>query len=327
MPAQSKAQQRFMGMVHSAQKGDMENPSPEVEKAADSMSDKDAKDFASTKHDGLPEKIKEFIVNEARGLKTIEREYFSVVEEIQNYLEAYKKHKGTPNEKKIVSKLKELGNKKKSLSKEMDDKISGLYKDVELKADVDEMSTSAAAGPYNTPFAFGKGEDEKTKGKRQADLTGYTVVNENRWLDLKRDETRTPSQKVSHGIREVKNQLAEIERFVNWYNRLRSENNLGKNDFFKRTNTNIYRIKERIIKIASSIQEIDKAESEDNIEEVEGKKPMALDKYVVTATPKGAAKTADRRTITRPAPKNSAQAQLKSLTKMDKYQSVRLKKA
>jgi hypothetical protein len=144
---------------------------------------------------------------------------------------------------------------------------------------------------------------------------------------LKRDETRTPSQKVSHGIREVKNQLAEIERFVNWYNRLRSENNLGKNDFFKRTNTNIYRIKERIIKIASSIQEIDKAESDDNIEEVEGKKPMALDKYVVTATPKGANKDAERRTITKPSPKNSAQSQLKSLTKMDKYQSVRLKKA
>jgi hypothetical protein len=146
-------------------------------------------------------------------------------------------------------------------------------------------------------------------------------------LDLKRDETRTPSQKVSHGIREVKNQLAEIERFVNWYNRLRSENNLGKNDFFKRTNTNIYRIKERIIKIASSIQEIDKAESDTNIEEVEGTKPMALDKYVVTATPKGASKDADRRTITKPAPKNSAQSQLKSLTKMNKYQSVRLKKA
>ena len=61
--------------------------------------------------------------------------------------------------------------------------------------------------------------------------------------------------------------------------------------------------------------------------EVEGKKPMALDKFVVTATAKGANKDAERRTITKPAPKNSAQSQLKSLTKMDKYQSVRLKKA
>jgi hypothetical protein len=74
MPAVSKAQQRFMGMVHAAQKGDMENPSPEVEKAADSMSDKDAKDFASTSHKGLPDKIKEFIIREARGVKTITQE-------------------------------------------------------------------------------------------------------------------------------------------------------------------------------------------------------------------------------------------------------------
>jgi len=56
MPAVSKAQQRFMGMVHAVQKGDMKAPSKEVEKAADSISDKDAKDYASTSHKGLPNK-------------------------------------------------------------------------------------------------------------------------------------------------------------------------------------------------------------------------------------------------------------------------------
>jgi hypothetical protein len=77
MPAQSKAQQRFMGMVHAVQKGDMEAPSKEVEKAADSMKKKDAKDYASTKHKGLPmyketisrerlkELVKEVMVEEA----------------------------------------------------------------------------------------------------------------------------------------------------------------------------------------------------------------------------------------------------------------------
>ena len=58
MPAKSKAQQRFMGMVHAAQKGELDNPSSEVEKAADSMSDADAKDYASTKHTGLPNHVK-----------------------------------------------------------------------------------------------------------------------------------------------------------------------------------------------------------------------------------------------------------------------------
>jgi hypothetical protein len=57
MPAVSKAQQRFMGMVRATQKGEMKNPSPEVQDAANSMKKKDAKDFASTKHKGLPEKV------------------------------------------------------------------------------------------------------------------------------------------------------------------------------------------------------------------------------------------------------------------------------
>ena len=55
--AVSKAQQKFMGMVHAAQKG--EKPaSKEVAKVAKSMPKKAAKDFAKTKHKGLPEKVK-----------------------------------------------------------------------------------------------------------------------------------------------------------------------------------------------------------------------------------------------------------------------------
>ena len=56
MPSVSKAQQRFMGMVYAVKKGEMSAPSSEVADAAASMKKKDAKDFASTKHKGLPEK-------------------------------------------------------------------------------------------------------------------------------------------------------------------------------------------------------------------------------------------------------------------------------
>jgi hypothetical protein len=54
--AVSKAQQKFMGMVHATKKGEMKGGSKEVKKAAASMTGKEAKDFASTKHKGLPEK-------------------------------------------------------------------------------------------------------------------------------------------------------------------------------------------------------------------------------------------------------------------------------
>jgi hypothetical protein len=53
--ALSKQQQKFMGMVYAVKKGDMEAPSPEVAKAAASMTTQQAKDFAKTKHKGLPE--------------------------------------------------------------------------------------------------------------------------------------------------------------------------------------------------------------------------------------------------------------------------------
>ena len=62
MPAKSKKQQRFMGMVRATQRGEMTNPSESVQRAAGSMSEQDAKDFASTKHDDLPEKAANSVV-------------------------------------------------------------------------------------------------------------------------------------------------------------------------------------------------------------------------------------------------------------------------
>ena len=58
MPAKSKSQQRFMGMVHAAQTGEGA-ASPAVAEAAASMSKQSAKDFASTSHAGLPEHKKQ----------------------------------------------------------------------------------------------------------------------------------------------------------------------------------------------------------------------------------------------------------------------------
>ena len=55
----SKQQQKFMGMVRAVQKGEMDAPSPEVAQAAKTMKKKDVKDFAKTKHKGLPDKVKE----------------------------------------------------------------------------------------------------------------------------------------------------------------------------------------------------------------------------------------------------------------------------
>ena len=262
MPATSKAQQRFMGMVHAAQKGE-EPASPEVAKAADSMSKADAKDFASTKHKGLPDKKEESI----------------------NSLKEY------------------------------------------IRKMVREMNTTGNVQGYQTPYAFGKKGNEKAKGKKQADLTGYTVVNEanereikkqlasvkagdqievtlddgkksvfqrvginskreptfkyihngkpagkdsaldasyiksvkmlseNRWLELRNEES--PAKvKIDKGISGINKQLAEMEKFLNWYGRIKQENGVSNDQFWKRTNRNIYSIKERLIRLEQKIRKI-----------------------------------------------------------------------
>jgi hypothetical protein len=75
--AVSKAQQKFMGMVHAAQKG-KKPASKEVAKVAKTMGKKDAKDFAATKHKGLPEKVKEGEKFTSNG-KTISKDQYDAL--------------------------------------------------------------------------------------------------------------------------------------------------------------------------------------------------------------------------------------------------------
>jgi hypothetical protein len=59
--AVSQQQQKFFGMVHAMQKGKkIPGASAELKKTAKNMSKGDAKDFAKTRHAGLPKKISEF---------------------------------------------------------------------------------------------------------------------------------------------------------------------------------------------------------------------------------------------------------------------------
>lgn len=68
MPSKSKSQQRLFGMVHAYKKGELDTSSinstllKKIKKIAGGIKDKSAKDFAKTKHKGLPE------VKEARHI-------------------------------------------------------------------------------------------------------------------------------------------------------------------------------------------------------------------------------------------------------------------
>ena len=65
MPSTSKTQQRLMGVAYAVKSGSMQLSDVDaayrdkVEELVDGMTLKQLKDFASTEHDGLPEKVKE----------------------------------------------------------------------------------------------------------------------------------------------------------------------------------------------------------------------------------------------------------------------------
>lgn len=68
MPAQSKSQQRLMGVAYAVKSGDMQlsdvdaSYKDKVKELVDSMSLKDLKDFAETDHSGLPEEVTEGVI-------------------------------------------------------------------------------------------------------------------------------------------------------------------------------------------------------------------------------------------------------------------------
>lgn len=102
-------------------------------KARQSGKDTKSKSVNEMKLSQLKEQVRNIL--RERSVKAIQKDYSNVVDDIQKHLELYKKSKGTPEEKKHIGHLKTLGEKKKSLQKELDLAVAGLYKNAELKVD------------------------------------------------------------------------------------------------------------------------------------------------------------------------------------------------
>jgi len=68
MPAVSQQQQKLMALALAYKRGEAKDVSAKVKEIADSMSEKDLEDFASTKHKGLPVKKEEIIKEGLRAM-------------------------------------------------------------------------------------------------------------------------------------------------------------------------------------------------------------------------------------------------------------------
>ena len=146
-----------------------------------------------------------------------------------------------------------------SLRKLVEDLIAEIEQE---NVDIDEATTTGDVAGYNTPNAFkdtdGTDEDEENDDEFVDAINkgnGYKRVSENRWLELKKDES-TPRQKIGRGISQVNKQLSEIETFLRWYGRIKKESDLNSDQYWKRTQKNLLKIRERLNTIVTQISKL-----------------------------------------------------------------------
>ena len=93
---------------------------------------------------------------------------------------------------------------------------------------------------------------KKKPGAEIADVSGMMMA-ENRWVALKREDGSAKA-KIGKGITSIKQQLGEVEKFVNWYSKLKTENGVTKDDYYKRTHKSLHKIKERLMNLSEKIR-------------------------------------------------------------------------
>jgi hypothetical protein len=74
----------------------------------------------------------------------------------------------------------------------------------------------------------------------------------NRYHELRNDDS-TPTQKIGKGMSEIRKQLQEMEKFITWYSKIKTETGLESSQYWKRTQKNLNVIRERLNKISQKI--------------------------------------------------------------------------
>ena len=133
--------------------------------------------------------------------------------------------------------------------------VRETIEDIEKEDELEEMTGTSATPGYNTPNAFSSGEKDNKRRKKIATQLGYQLVKENRWLELKREDS-SPRAKFGKGIRNINKQLSEIETFINWHSKLKTENGVKNEDYWKRTQKNLHSIRERLMNISEKIRKL-----------------------------------------------------------------------
>ena len=155
-------------------------------------------------------------------------------------------------------------------------KFKRLNEGVENTEDetVEEMSTSAGAGGYETPMAFGdvdddtieamgykkvkkvKKESKDVKESQFKRMSREMFINEISYNDYRKDPIATPKQKINQSIKYISKGLQEIEKVVNHNVRLKQEMGVDNGIYWKSSRENLTKISERLLRVSQQLKEL-----------------------------------------------------------------------
>lgn len=140
---------------------------------------------------------------------------------------------------------------------------------------IEEMSLTGGldggAGPIKTPKAFKKHKNKeedymmkepfnvKPKIKKNESMykkMANSLLKEITYTEFKKDEGATPNQKINMRIKEINRKIYELERDVQQTKKLKVESEVSNDQYWKSSVPRMMKIRERLLKIAKNIQEL-----------------------------------------------------------------------
>jgi len=138
--------------------------------------------------------------------------------------------------------------------------------------DIEEMSTSAGAGGYETPNAFGElGDDTiemlgykkvkkvKKNEVKESDFMKFSkelYLNEISYNEYRKDPIASPKSKINNSINFINRGLKEIEKVVNQNVRLKQEIGVDNGIYWKSSRENLTKISERLLRVSKQLKEL-----------------------------------------------------------------------
>ena len=209
MPALSKKQQKFFGIVRAIQKGEQAPTTPETAKAAADMKKSDVKKFASTKDKGLPEKKvtkeeldkndKPFVKHLVKKLRSGSKTHAKQADDLEKAM----KEESNP---RIPRKKGQPANSKKHSDLYTDENpkgtIHGLgFKNVATaKASVSKIRNSSRSHAHKIHAAVAMEQRAREMGKTSEAAVYRKFINSMKKKTKKMNEAANPAQQAAIAI-------------------------------------------------------------------------------------------------------------------------------